>query len=83
MFGLSNAQKKQSELIVGTWRFYETCDFRTDEEKKEFVEVDYDSFETENGTSQPDRTFKLNGEYQDYYTKDNIEYGKWKIKNCS
>ena len=61
--GLLVAQKTQSELIIGTWRFEKECDLRTEKEKSEFVEVDIVPIETENGTGYADRTFKVNNEF--------------------
>lgn len=80
------AQKTQSELIIGTWRFQKNCDLRSEMEKSEkrkheFVEASWCPPETENETGYPDKTFKKNGEYIDYFTSTNVQHGKWKIEN--
>lgn len=81
VIGTSIAQEKYSELIIGTWKFDKTCDLRTESEKNEFEEIPWCPPITENGTGYPNRTFKNNGEYIDYFTTERIEYGKWRIKN--
>jgi hypothetical protein len=81
IIGISNAQEKYSELIIGTWKFDKTCDLRTEEEKNEFEEIPWCPPVTENGTGYPERTFKKDGEYIDYFTAEHIGNGKWEIKN--
>ena len=79
--GILVAQKNQSELIIGTWRFEKECDLRTDKEKSEFVEPDIDPIETENGTGYADRTFKENGEFEFYYNLNYTDIGTYRIEN--
>ncbi|WP_299680639.1 lipocalin family protein [uncultured Tenacibaculum sp.] len=79
--GIIVAQKNQSELIIGTWRFEKECDLRTDKEKSEFVNVAIDPIETENGTGYSDRTFKENGEFEFYYNSDHTNIGTYRIEN--
>jgi len=79
--GILIAQKTQSELIIGTWRFEKECDLRTDKEKSEFVEPDIDPIETENGTGYADRTFKENGEFEFYYNSNHTDIGTYRIEN--
>ncbi len=79
--GITNAQEKYSELIIGTWEFDKNCDLRTDAEKNEFEEIPWCPPYTENGTGYPTRTYKNDGEYIHYFTSEHIEYGKWKIRN--
>ena len=79
--GVLIAQKTQSELTIGTWRFEKECDLRTDKEKSEFVEPEIDPIETENGTGYPDRTFKENGEFEFYYNSNHTDIGKYRVKN--
>ncbi|MDB2462573.1 hypothetical protein N9W61_00500 [Algibacter sp.] len=81
VIGISNAQEKYSKLIVGMWEFDKTCDLRTESEKNQFEEIPWCPPMTESGTGYPNRTFKNNGEYIDYFTSEHIEYGKWRIKN--
>lgn len=78
--GILIAQKTQSELIIGTWRFEKECDLRKEKEKPEIVEISCGP-ETENGTGYADRTFKKNNEYEFYYNRNDINYGKYNIKN--
>ena len=59
-FAILNAQKTQTELIIGTWRFEKVCDLRTEKEKSKYVEPKIDPIETDNGTGSPDITFKIN-----------------------
>ncbi|WP_132704218.1 hypothetical protein [Winogradskyella wandonensis] len=79
--GILVAQKTQSEFIIGTWRFEKECDFRTEKEKSEFIDVAIDPIETENGTGYADRTFKENGEFEFYYNSNHIDIGAYRIKN--
>ena len=79
--GISNAQEKFSELIIGTWKFDKTCDLRAETEKNEFAEIPWCPYPTDDGTGYPIRTYKENGEYSDYFTAEHVEYGKWEIKN--
>ncbi|MFD2697798.1 DUF1878 family protein [Mesonia sediminis] len=79
--GILVAQKNQSELIIGTWRFEKECDLRTDKEKSEFVKPDIDPIETENGTGYADRTFKENGEFEFYYNLNYTDIGTYRIEN--
>ncbi len=81
--GTIYSQEINSDLIVGTWRLYQKCDLRSLAEKNKIVEIPWCPIETENGTNYPDRTFKEDGTYSDYYSVDNIEYGKWEIKKKS
>jgi len=78
---ITNAQEKYSDLIIGTWEFDKTCDLRMESKKNEFEEIPWCPPYTENGTGYPTRTFKNDGEFVDYFTSENIEYGKWEIKN--
>ena len=79
-FGILSAQQSQSKLIIGTWRFEKECDFRTEHEiYKDILETSCGPM-TENGLESPDRTFKSNGEYTDYYTTENIRVGNWKLE---
>ena len=79
--GILVAQKTQSELIIGTWRFEKECDLRTDKEKSEFVEPVIDPVETENGTGYADRTFKEYGEFEFYYNSNHKDIGTYRIDN--
>ena len=79
--GILVAQKTQSELMIGTWRFEKECDLRTDKEKSEFVEPTIDPIETENGTGYADRTFKENGEFEFYYNSNHTDIGIYRIEN--
>lgn len=79
--GLLVAQKTQSELIIGTWRFEKECDLRTEKEKSEFVEVDIDPIETENGTGYADKTFKVNNEFEFYFNSNHTDKGTYRIEN--
>lgn len=79
--GILVAQKTQSELIIGTWRFEKECDLRTEKEKSEFVEPDVDPIETENGTGYADRTFKGDGKFEFYYNSNQSYNGTYRIKN--
>ena len=79
--GILVAQKTQSELIIGTWRFEKECDLRTDKEKSKFVNVAIDPIETENGTGYADRTFKENGEFKFYYNSNHTDIGTYRIEN--
>ena len=78
--GFLSAQKIQSELIVGTWRFEKECDLRTEKEKSEFVIISCGP-ETENGTEYADRTFEKNNEFEFYYNSNEIGCGKYYIEN--
>ncbi|WP_310993112.1 hypothetical protein [Aequorivita marina] len=78
--GLLSAQKTQSELIIGTWRFEKKCDLRTETEKSEFVVISCGP-ETENGTEYADRTFKKNNDFEFYYNLNEISCGKYNIEN--
>ena len=83
--GILSAQKTQSNLIIGTWRFEKEYDFRTEKEKSnptfENVKITIDYVETENGTHHPDKTFKNDGKYIGYFNREHIDYGKWEIQN--
>lgn len=78
--GVLSAQQTQSEMILGTWRFDEECDFRTEQEKSEYVEVTVTPIVTENGTGYPDRKFKRNGEFEFYYNSNHTDFGKYELK---
>lgn len=81
IIGISNAQEKYSELIIGTWKFDKTCDLRTEAEKNEFEEIPWCPYPTDDGTGHPIKTYNADGTYSDYFTEEHIEYGKWEIKN--
>ena len=75
------AQKTQSELIIGTWRFEKECDLRTEKEKPEFIEIPWCPPETENGTGYADRIFRENNEFEFYLTKTDSDFGLYQIKD--
>ena len=79
--GILVAQKTQSELIIGTWRFEKECDLRTDIEKSELVEVPWCPPETENGTGYADRIFKESKEFEFYLTKTDSDFGLYQIND--
>lgn len=76
-FGVYNFN--YSDVIIGTWRVKKTVNLRTLKEDKEITRCNFKQIKTENGTGYPDRTFKVNGDYVDYYTANYKEYGKWEI----
>ena len=78
--GILFAQKKQSELLLGTWRFEKEIDLRKKIENSNYVEIPWCPYETESGTGYPDLTFKKDNLFEKYFTKEHIEYGKWEIK---
>lgn len=63
-----------SELILGTLRLHKEVDNRN------LICKPIAGWDTENGTMRPDRTFYNDGTFKDYYTKDDIRFGKWEIK---
>lgn len=73
-FGVYNFN--YSDNIIGTWRIKKTVNLRT---LKEITRYNFKQIKTENGTGYPERTFKVNGDFIDYYTADYKEYGKWEI----
>ncbi len=79
--GILVAQKTQSELVIGTWRFEKECDLRTEKEKSEFVDIAVDPIKTENGTGYPDRIFKENGEFEFYFNSNHTNIGIYRIEN--
>ncbi|MFC7357074.1 lipocalin family protein [Jejudonia soesokkakensis] len=79
--GILIAQKSQSELLLGTWRFEKELDLRNNAEKSKYEEIPWCPYETESGTGYPDLTFKKDNLFERYFTKEHIEYGKWEIKN--
>ena len=79
--GILSAQKNQSNLIVGTWRFEMNCDLRTEQEKADFADIPYCPPITENSTGHADRIFNSNGKFKFYFSDSNFKLGLYKIKN--
>ena len=67
-------------MIIGTWRFEKAFDLRTEEEKSKYEEIHINPKETENGTGYADRIFKINNEFEYYFTKNDSDFGKFMIK---
>ena len=79
--GILVAQKTQSELIIGTWRFEKECDLRTEKEKSEFAKMSWCPPVTDNGTGYADRTFSADGEFVFYYNSNHTDFGIYQIKD--
>ena len=79
--GILVAQKNQSELLLGTWRFEKKLDLRKNVESSNYEEIPWCPYETESGTGYPDLTFKKDNLFEKYFTKEHIEYGRWEINN--
>lgn len=74
--GVIFSQGKNSEFIIGTWRFHKEVDNRKNLSCNAIM-----GYRTENGTGYPDRTYYPDGTFKDYYTKNDIRYGEWEVEN--